>query len=146
MTYTFSRVRTQLASNMAQDRANIRSKPIQIRSGFQVDSNYTASRFHIALDLLHVALGWHKLAPMLLHERADTHQESPICAQVGPKMGEAGPNTVQSTTIMAPCELKFATSWPPYCMKTDISQTYIQLTTSFEKTMICRIPHAQFAS
>ena len=74
----------QLASKMAQDRTKIRSKPIQIRSGLQVDSNFVPSRFHIALDLLHVALGWPKLAPRLLHERANTHQDSPTCAQVGP--------------------------------------------------------------
>ena len=47
---------------------------------------------------------------------------------------------------MAPGELKLVTSWLQYCMKADISQTYIKLTNSLGKTMISHIPYAQFAS
>ena len=69
-----------------------------------------------------------------------------MCAQVGPKMGEVGPKTVQSRTDMAPGGLKFASSWPQDCIKADISQTWIKRTKSIGETMIFRFPHAQLAS
>ena len=47
---------------------------------------------------------------------------------------------------MAPGRLKLAISWPEYCMKADISHTYIKPTNSFGKPMVCCIPHDQFAS
>ena len=112
----------------------------------QVSPQPMPSRLHIAFDRLHVTPGWPKLAPRWPHEMPSWHQDRPICAQVGAKMGEVGPKPVQSRTDMAPGGLKFASSWPQYCIKADISQTYIKHTNSQGKTMIFRFPHAQFAS
>ena len=75
-----------------------------------------------------------------------TAQDGPNCAQVGPKMVEVGAKTVQSRTEMAPGKLKLVTSWHQDCMKADISQTCIKPPTTNGKTMISRIPQAQFAS
>ena len=75
-----------------------------------------------------------------------TAQDDPNCAQVGPKMVEVGAKTVQSRTEMAPGKLKLVTSWPQDCMKADISQTSIKPAKTNGKTMISRIPQAQFAS
>ena len=75
-----------------------------------------------------------------------TVQDSPNCAQVGPKMVEVGAKTVQSRTEMAPGKLKLVTSWHQDCMKADISQACMKPTKTKGKTMISRIPQTQFAS
>ena len=114
-------------SKICYDVANVGQKSAQVRP------QPTPSRPHIAFDRLHVTLGWPKLAPRWPHETPSWHQDRSSCAQVGLKMGEVGPKTVQSTTDMAPGGLKFASSWPQDCMKADISQTCIKPTNSFGK-------------
>ena len=104
------------------------------------------TRFHIPFDRLHVALGWPKLTVRWLHKSASRHEYSLICAEVGSKMDEVGPQTVQCRTDMAPVELKLATSWPQDCMKADISHEYIKYANSRWKTMDYYIPHGEFAS
>ena len=68
------------------------------------------------------------------------HQDSSICAQVGPKMDEVGPKTVQSRTKMAPGKPKLAASWPQDCTKAGFSQTCIKPIKSNGKTMILCAP------
>ena len=126
-----------------QDGPNSCQDPIQLTaSGLKLAPN----RFHIPFDRLHVALGWPKLTVRWLHKSASRHEYSLICAEVGSKMDEVGPQTVQSKTDMAPVELKLATSWPQDCMKADISHEYIKHTNPPRTTMIDYIPHVQVAS
>ena len=64
-----------------------------------------------------------KFAPKSLPDGPSWRQDGSMCAQVGPKMDEVGPKTVQSRANMPPNELSLVTSWSQECMKADRSKT-----------------------